>query len=124
MKGGVFFLCLCFYSVFLCSLSLAQLDQRIQYSTYLSGSKTSCFDQGGNPCPTDPPIAHPVAVAVDGSGNIFVTGITNETDFPNTKGQSVPIYCSTDGSSCRPATAFLAKFSRTGQLMYSAFLPF
>jgi Beta-propeller repeat len=106
---------------------VAHADPRINYSTYLSGSKTFCVDELNNPCGSgvDPgvPYARAVGVAVDGTGNIYVAGITNETDFPNTKGQKVPVFCETDGSACRPATSFLTKFSASGQLVYSVFLP-
>jgi len=120
----------------LCSLvclflfsTVVHADPRIQYSSYLSGSKTTCVDTFNNPCNSgiDPgaPYARAVGIAVDGSKNIYVAGITNETDFPNTMGQKVPLFCTVDasGNACRPATSFLAKFSSSGQLVYSTFLP-
>ena len=104
--------------------AVVHADPRIQYSSYLSGSKTSCVDELNNPCiAPGVPYARAIGVAVDGSGSIYVAGITNETDFPNTKGQKVPVFCETDGSACRPATSFLTKFSASGQLLYSTFLP-
>jgi len=115
--------------LFLLLSAIVHADPRIQYSTYLSGSKTTCVDTFNNPCNSniDPgvPYARAVGIAVDGSANIYVAGITNETDFPNTMGQKPGLFCTVDafGNACRPATSFLAKFTLSGQLVYSAFLP-
>src|SRR2546423_4497263 len=66
--------------------SHAQLDPRIQYSTYLGGSKVTCTSNG-QPCASPPvAIAEAVAVRTDGAGNIYVAGTTNEADFPTTTG--------------------------------------
>jgi uncharacterized repeat protein (TIGR01451 family) len=109
------------------SVGSAAVDPRIQYSTYLSGSKTFCHDARGADCvmyPPTPPTATPIAVAVDSLGNIFVAGLTNETDFPNTKGQTPFVFCNSDLLKCEPEASFLAKFSPQGRLVYSTFLPY
>ncbi|MGA3017073.1 MAG: SBBP repeat-containing protein, partial [Bryobacteraceae bacterium] len=57
----------------------------------------------------------PVAVAVDSSSNIYVTGTTDSTNFPLTP----HAYLTT------PQFAFIAKVSADGStLLYSTFLPF
>src|SRR5207245_2878999 len=81
-----------------------------------------------NPCASGlfapGPIASPVAVATDSTGNMYVAGFTNETDFPITTGnKTIPVFCSQDGGQCEPAAGFVTKFSPQGKLIYSTFLP-
>lgn len=72
------------------------------YSTYLGGSD---FDQGW-------------AVAVDSSGNAYVTGATNSTDFP-TVNPSQAIKNAPDGQT----NTFVAKVNAAGSaLIYSTYL--
>jgi hypothetical protein len=81
---------------------VAKLDPfgALIYSTYLGGSN---FDQGQ-------------AIAVDGNGNMYLTGFTNSSNFP-TVGAVQPIF---KGG---PADAFVAKLNATGSaLMYSTYL--
>lgn len=54
-------------------------------------------------------------IAVDGSGNAYVTGYTSSWDFPNTSGcyDTYPSY---------PTAAFLSKIDSTGALLYSTYL--
>src|SRR5438874_5157312 len=107
----------------------AQLDPRINYSTYLGGSKSSCTDggPGGTPCSTpESATARAKFVAVDASKNIYVAGSTNETDFPITPGaynSTIDIICFPDQTNCVPNGYFLAKFSSAGHLVFSTFLP-
>jgi len=69
------------------------------YSTYLGGSST---DQGKG-------------IAVDGSGNVYVTGYTLSTNFPT----SNPLQPSSGGSS----DAFVTKINSAGNtLLYSTYL--
>ena len=69
------------------------------YSTYLGGVYN---DQGYD-------------IAVDGSGNAYVTGWTTSSNFPTTPGAYDPTY---NGGS----DAFVAKFSPSGSLIYSTYL--
>ena len=69
------------------------------YSTYLGGGSG---DDAGN------------GIAVDGNGNVYVTGETNSTDFPIEH----PYQLTFQGA----ADAFVTKFSSSGSLIYSTYL--
>lgn len=72
------------------------------YSTYLGGSGSGTKGDAGN------------GIGVDGSGNAYVTGFTNSTNFPTLNAlQSI----SRGGQD-----AFVTKFSSNGALAYSTFL--
>jgi hypothetical protein len=74
------------------------IDPSLAYSTYLHGST----GDNGN------------AIAVDSSGNAYVTGITNSSDFPTTPGALQP----TSGGG-----AFVSKLNKRGTaLVYSTYL--
>jgi len=74
----------------------------LAYSTYLGGSGN---DRG-------------FAIAVDGSGNAYVTGDSASTDLPATPGA----FQSTNNASGLNTGAFVAKFSVTGTETYFTFL--
>ena len=74
------------------------IDPTLKYSTYLGGSKGD----------------YPRAIAVDGTGSVYVAGYTSSTDFPTSN--------ATQGVN-HSGNAFIAKFNATGnQLVYSTFL--
>jgi hypothetical protein len=73
----------------------------IVYATYLVGTLNSTISD----------------IVVDSSGNAYVTGTTNASDFPTTAGSFMPTYGGGHYA------AFLAKFNSTGSsLVYSTFL--
>jgi Beta-propeller repeat len=83
------------------------------YSTYLGGSGTDGNGDGGD------------AIAVDGSGHVFVSGYTESSDFPTTtnaynQNNNPPESISESGAGfvaeLNPAT------SGTGQLLYSTYI--
>ena len=85
------------YDVFVAKLSLD--GSSLNYSTYLGGSST---EQG-------------TGIAVDGSGNAYVTGVTSSTDFPTQNPYQAAINGGSDG--------FVAKLNATGSsLNYSTYL--
>jgi hypothetical protein len=79
------------------------------YSTYLGGSECGnaaaiCFDVG-------------FAIAVDDTGNAYVTGPTNSTNFPTTPGAFQSAFAG------GPSDTFVTKLNHTGTaLIYSTYL--
>lgn len=78
------------------------IDPVLVYSTYLGGSG----NDAGN------------AIAVDTAGNAYVTGATDDTDFPTSAGAFQTVNNGRGGSS----NAFVTKFNSNGSLVYSTYL--
>jgi len=87
---------------------------QLVYSTYFGGSVV-----------LDGTTTRPYAIAIDSSGNAYVTGFTNSPKFPTTAGayQTVCGLANTNGTSNCPQTqsTFLTKLSPSGGLVYSTF---
>ena len=82
------------------------IDPVLSYSTYLGGS--GIRDAG-------------LAVVVDASGNAYVTGVTNSSDFPTTPGSFQPTRPTPRTGGSGPA--FVAKLNPSGSaLIYSSYL--
>ena len=85
------------------------IDPVLVYSTYLGGSGSVGGGDQGN------------AIAVDGSGNAYVTGQAYSIDFPVTSGVLQPSHKL--GSGAVAATAFVSKLNAGGTaLLYSTYL--
>ena len=84
-------------------------EHRLVFSTYLGGYKTNCV--GGSSCIGAVGQTIGYAVRLDRSGNSYLTGFTNATDFPVTTGTPV-------------REGFAAKLNATAtQLLYSLHTP-
>jgi hypothetical protein len=101
-------------------------DIRVRIGSYFGGGVARQYNANcATPCNTDSP-ASTVAdrVIVDSSGNIYVAGHTSAIDLPTTTGaysRSVHYYCERSGT-CISADAFVAKFNKSGQLLWSTYL--
>ncbi|HEV3339153.1 MAG TPA: SBBP repeat-containing protein, partial [Pirellulales bacterium] len=82
------------------------------YATYLGGSVVAF---GGLP----DAITRATAIAIDSSGEVFVTGNTNAVDFPTTPGALQTLKLNTNGKD----TGFVTKIDAAGNgLVYSSYL--
>lgn len=96
------------------------IDPVLVYSTYLGGSTgpSSLLTQGGSDVVT--------SMAVDNEGNTYLSGTTNSTDFPTTRGSLQPnspltVPCVPVDFVC-PGAIFVTKLDPTGsKLIYSTY---
>jgi hypothetical protein len=89
------------------------IDPTLAYSTYLGGTGIeSCSAITGLPFTPGCP-----AIAVDPAGNVYVAGSTTSTDFPGTTGEY-----QTKPAPGSIASAFIAKFTPTGSLLFATYL--
>jgi hypothetical protein len=79
----------------------------LTYSTYLGGD-SDAYEMG-------------FGIAVDASGNAYVTGLTASKGYPTTPGSLQP-QCVAVGLACVAGQAFVTKLGPLGQLLYSTFL--
>jgi len=97
------------------TISVTKLDPTLStvlYSTHFGPANAG----SGNPSTAG-------GLAVDSSGNAYITGYTNSASFPTTSGA----YQTTEGDSpgslgFTPHDAFLTKLNPTGAIVYSTFL--
>src|SRR5438445_315295 len=84
------------------------IDPVLSYATYLGGSRND----------------NAFGIAVDASGNAYVTGYTVSTDFPTTAGAFQPTFGGGTGTALfGTGDAFVAKLNATGSgLVYSTYL--
>jgi N-acetylneuraminic acid mutarotase len=82
------------------------------YSTYLGGSGGGFYNDVGN------------GIKVDSSGNAYVTGVTNSTNFPVTPGAFQSTFAGGGFTGCCfPGDGFITKLNSTGSaLIYSTYL--
>jgi hypothetical protein len=87
------------------------------YATHIGGSKLLV---------TPSPLATMAAgqeIAVDGSGNSYIAGMTQELDFPTTGGSfSTTAFCASTAGNVGCLEPFAAKLDANGNLVYSTFL--
>lgn len=86
------------------------------YSTYYAGSATVLTTCYGGPC-LPAPYSSVSGVAVDGSGDAYVAGITSTYDFPVTEGA----YQTSNATNFDPRVGFAGKFDFSGTLAYSTY---
>jgi uncharacterized repeat protein (TIGR01451 family) len=114
-------------------LSLAQLDPRERYGTFLGGSKNECIANtagdarcaNGQLLANAPATTRATAVTVDNSGNIYVAGFTDAIDFPTTTGayRRTAAFNSSHGCCISYSDdTFVTKFSSSGQVVWSTYL--
>jgi Beta-propeller repeat len=93
---------------------LAAGGTSLVYSTYYAGSTT--FGQCGGTC-FSMPSSVVISMAVDASGNAYITGVTNTLNFPTTQGS----YQAANGAVYNAPVGFVGEFNSSGGLTYSTY---
>ncbi|MFV1981123.1 MAG: SBBP repeat-containing protein, partial [Rhodothermia bacterium] len=87
-------------------LVILTADAQLTYSSYLGGSD---LEEGRD-------------VAIDGSGNVFVAGITTSTDFPVTAGAFQPTFSGGNPGSPFSGDFFAAKYNAARSVEFATYL--
>jgi uncharacterized protein (TIGR03437 family) len=100
-------------------IELDPTGTKLLFATYLAGQQHSSFV-----CSICFYASNATTIAVDKSGNIYVGGSTNETDFPTTPGAFMTKGGAVGASSFGDTFfySFVLKISPTGKLVYSTLL--
>jgi len=100
-------------------LELDPTGTKLLFASYLAGQQRASIA-----CPTCYYASLVTAIAIDGSGNVYLGGSTNETDFPTTPGafmtKGSPTGADDFGSTF--FYSFVVKISPPGKLVYSTLL--
>ncbi len=102
MRSSAFLPVLLFFALTLTCPAQNSLPPSWIYSTYFGGSQQDSIN----------------AATRDAAGNIYVTGSSSSPDFPTTGGVYEPAYPGPSGD----FAIFVAKFSASGELIWSTFL--
>jgi Domain of unknown function DUF11/Beta-propeller repeat len=97
------------------------IDPVLAYSTHLGGNTAQDIELGST-FPADTFIRN---IALDGAGNVFVSGNTSAVDFPTTAGafDRTPKTQASFHADTTTESGFVSKFDKTGRvLLYSTFL--
>lgn len=97
-------------------VELDPTGSKLLFSTYLAGKQSSTLPNSA-PYPTYATYA--TAITIDGSGNVYVGGSTDEADFPTTPGAFLSGKGGADVFGNTYFYPFLVKISPAGKLVYS-----
>ena len=97
-------------------IELDPTGSKLLFSTYLAGKQPSTLPNSA-PYPTYATFA--TAITIDGFGNVYVGGSTNEKDFPTTAGAFLSGKGGADTFGNTFFYSFLLKITPAGRLVYS-----
>jgi hypothetical protein len=88
------------------------------YSSYLAGNllqNTNCY--GG----CYGPYTNITGLALDSSGNAYIVGATNTTNYPTTEGAYLTTYPGNNSNYYYTYVSFISKFDTSGAIVYSSY---